>query len=415
VIEFALLFGLGFLSATLIVMVMAPAVHRRVVRYTENRLKATMPISPAEVRAQRDMARAVYAAENARTKQDLIEERDRATALQIRFDRLAAETTELHAANHDMQMQIDTMSSEAADLRSRLRREEGFILQLKQSLALIESTLEAKNEETDALQKRISRILTDLDDLKISLAARDTELENTRVRTENLREERQTLRSEVKLLTARAKEAETQLQEEKRRLARLDEKLAREIAARTDLATRLERREEELARARGRAKTVKAELWQPVTGNYPLKPINGANLSGLMSLQDTPDDGLDEQTPDQTALEASAPQPAEPAQNVTPMIDLTSFADDIRNRSTALAAQLSKSKSKKAQDALRRELASIAADMVALTAAREGAGSPIPALLAKESDEQRQTGRESLAARARKTYVSLVPPADPGK
>lgn len=411
-IEFALLFGLGFLSATLIVMVIAPAVHRRVVRYTENRLKATMPISPAEVRAQRDMARAVYAAENARTKQDLIEERDRATELQVRFDKLAAETTELHAANHEMRMQVDAMSTEAADLRSRLRREEGFILQLKQSLALIENTLEAKNEETDALQKRISRILADLDDLKISLAARDTELENTRVRAENLREERQTLRTEVKLLTARAKEAETQLQEEKRRLARLDEKLAREVATRTDLATRLERREEELARARGREKAVTGVLWQPVTGNYPLKPVNGANPTELMSFRDASTDQSDDRADDQPAFENGAAHPADQKEHVTPMIDLTRFADDIRNRSTALAAQLPKSKSKKAQDALRRELASIAADMVALTAAREGEASPIPALLAKEQDEPRQTDRESLATRARRTYETLVPPTD---
>lgn len=411
-IEFALLFGLGFLSATLIVMVLAPAIHRRVVRYTENRLKATMPISPAEVRAQRDMARAVYAAENARTKQDLIEARDRATELQIRFDKLASETTELHAANHDMHMQVDAMSTEAADLRSRLRREEGFILQLKQSLALIENTLEAKNEETDALQKRISRILADLDDLKISLAARDTELENTRVRSENLREERQTLRAEVKLLTARAKEAEAQLQEEKRRLARLDEKLAREVATKTDLATRLERREEELARLRGREKAVTGELWQPVTGNYPLKSVNGTPPSGLMSVQDASAGHSDDGTNDPPAFENASAHQAALAEHMTPMIDLTRFADDIRNRSTALAAQLPKSKSKKAQDALRRELASIAADMVALTAAREGEASPIPALLAKEQGEQRSTDRESLAARARRTYVTLVPPTD---
>ena len=89
-IQFALLFGFGFLSAVLLVMILAPAVHRRVVVYTENRLKATMPISPSEVRAQRDMARAVYAAENARTKQELLQERDKAVGMQIRFDKLAA-------------------------------------------------------------------------------------------------------------------------------------------------------------------------------------------------------------------------------------------------------------------------------------------------------------------------------------
>ncbi|MDY6962358.1 MAG: hypothetical protein SV862_10735, partial [Pseudomonadota bacterium] len=87
-IQFALLFGLGFLSASLLVMLIAPAIHGRIVRYTEKRIQATLPISPQEVRAQRDMARAVYAAENARTKQELVQERDQTVGLKLRYDKL---------------------------------------------------------------------------------------------------------------------------------------------------------------------------------------------------------------------------------------------------------------------------------------------------------------------------------------
>ena len=65
-IEYALLFGLGFLTAAFLVFLVSPAVHRRIVWYTENRMRATMPLSPQEVRAQKDMVRALYAAENAK-------------------------------------------------------------------------------------------------------------------------------------------------------------------------------------------------------------------------------------------------------------------------------------------------------------------------------------------------------------
>ena len=81
VIEYALLFGLGFLAAAMIVMLIAPAIHRRVVLYTENRLKATMPLSPQEIRAQKDMVRALYAAENAKTTQELLRERELTVSL----------------------------------------------------------------------------------------------------------------------------------------------------------------------------------------------------------------------------------------------------------------------------------------------------------------------------------------------
>lgn len=76
-IEYAILFGLGFLTATLLALLIAPAIHRRIVAYTENRIRATMPISPQEVRAQKDMARALYAAENAKVRQELDTEREK--------------------------------------------------------------------------------------------------------------------------------------------------------------------------------------------------------------------------------------------------------------------------------------------------------------------------------------------------
>ena len=54
-IEYALLFALGFLAATLAGLLIAPAVQKRVVKFTEKRMLATMPLSPQEVRAQKDM------------------------------------------------------------------------------------------------------------------------------------------------------------------------------------------------------------------------------------------------------------------------------------------------------------------------------------------------------------------------
>ena len=72
------------------------------------------------------------------------------------------------------------------------------------------------------------------------------------------------------------------------------------------------------------------------------------------------------------------------AQNAMPpaaAIDLTVPADYARNRAAALSEQLTHSTSSAHDDALREEIADIAATMVALTAAKEGQGSPIPALL----------------------------------
>ncbi|MCJ8509183.1 hypothetical protein MUU53_14795 [Rhizobium lemnae] len=392
-IQFALLFGFGFLSAVLLVMILVPAVHRRVVVYTENRLKATMPISPSEVRAQRDMARAVYAAENARTKQELLQERDKAVGLQIRFDKLAAEASELNSSNHELQMQVQDMSTEAADLRSRLRREEGFIRQLKESLHLVETKVSERNETIEALERRIARLTGEFDDLRLNLSARETEIESSRLRATALREERDTLRMDTKLLTTRAKDAEMRFQEAERKLARLEKKLARETAAKADLETRLQWREQELDRMRT-ARNAGAEVVQPVTGNYPLPrkklPAN-ARKAAAAALLETTDDDEDHMLPVQT------------------------LESDLRSRSSALTAQLTKAKTKKAQDAVRAELAAIAADMVALTAVKDGNSEELKAsLLAAARDKPEDSDDLSLAERAAMAIdrVSPAPTAD---
>ena len=403
-IQFALLFGLGFLSATLLVMVLAPAVHRRVVRYTENRLKATMPISPAEVRAQRDMARAVYAAENARTRQDLTEERDRNVALQLRFDRLSDEAAHLHAGRHEMQMQVSDMSVEAADLRSRLRREEGLIQQLKQTLATVEETVAAKNVEIDTLRKRIQKLTADLDHLNIDLSTRDSTADSLKQRAAALREEREALRTDLKLMTTRAKDAEQRLVQEEARTARLEEKLMREIAQKTDTQEALDRRMQEIEQLRGRSGSDDGEWREPVTGSYPLprKKIAAVEKYALTTRKRR--NGT--QNPeDNDRAPASIADRSDPS-----MPDLSPFKDDISARSAALGVELSRPAPPEADEALRRELATIAADMVALTAVAEGPTSPIIAILDRDAgagDDEPETDHPSLATRARQSIERM--------
>ncbi|MFD1745709.1 hypothetical protein ACFSE1_09580 [Rhizobium helianthi] len=383
-IQFALLFGFGFLSATLLVMILAPAVHRRVVRYTENRLKATMPISPAEVRAQRDMARAVYAAENARTKQELLQERDKAVDLQIRFDKLVRESSELHSSNHELQMQVQDMSTEAAELRSRLRREEGFIRQLKESLAAVEHASAAKDEAREALERRMARLISELDDAKLDLSARETEIQNARLRATALREERDTLRMDVKLLTARAKDAELRLHETERKLQRLEAKLEKEVAAKADLLSRLDWREQELERLRF-SRADSADLVQPVTGNYPLprkKPASAkpAARSTLHAITDL----------NQSMMQASS-----------------ELETRIQHQASALSTAILEAESAEAQETVRGELAALAADMVALTALKDGDAASVKAALSAKLSETDHS-RESLAARAVEAIDALA-------
>ncbi len=389
-IQFALLFGLGFLTAVLLAMILAPAIHRRIVRYTENRIQATMPISPQEVRAQRDMARAVYAAENARTKQDLVKALDKAVALQLRYDGITGDAARLQSENHELQMQIDDMDTEASDLRSRLRREDVYIQQLRAALQTVEDAGAGKDLEIETLHKRVMKLGADLDNLTIDLSTRDTEVENLKFRVSALRDERDALRQDVKLVTTRAKEAETRLTQEEHRTLRLENKLEREMAERHDKENALERRDVEITRLRDKVKTANSETR---AANRALKAA-GIVLPAPKTKSDEPEKP--------SALLADA------AKNTA---DLAEMAQDIRNRGTALGERLTKPRGKGGDDAIRAEMASIAASMVALTAATEGPSSPIHKLL-EEPAGHSGDDRTSLADRARQAIAEQAQTVD---
>ncbi|PZM14044.1 hypothetical protein [Rhizobium tubonense] len=393
-IEFVLLFGLGFLTAVFLVFLIAPAVHRRIVWFTEKRLKATMPLSPQEVRAQKDMARALYAAENAKTEQSLVREREKAIALQLRQGELTKEAGRLASESEELRSQIDDMNVEAGDLRSRLRREESYISQLKASLRISEQAYAEKESDLDTLRKRLHKSATDADNLRIDLAARETEVENMRLRFNAVREERDTLRHDLKLMTTRAKDAEQHLAEEEGKVMRLENKLTREIAGNADKETILERRLQDVARLKDKLKSANAEAREAG------RALRAAGISKTVASA-KPANGVKPLPGPQLVRNAgkdvtSAVISVEPEQTVE--TDIAKLTEEVRNRSNALSDRLLKSRSAAHDQAMREEIATIAANMVAITALREGEQSPIFKLL-PENVEHGQGGRVSLAER----------------
>lgn len=377
-IEFALLFGLGFLTAAFVVLLVTPAIHRRVVRFTENRMRATMPLSPREVRAQKDMVRAVYAAENAKAGRDLIKEREKALTLQLSNENHARENGRLLSEAAEVQMQINDMNVEAADLRSQLRRDDNYVGQLKARLDTAEQANVAARTEIDTFQKRINRLATDIDNLKVDLATRDTQIESLKFRVNALRDERDTLNQDVRLVTQRAKDAERHLNQEMHKSLRIEDRLARDQAVNADKDTLIERRTLEVARLKERLKQSNAEMRDinrtlrqaglPRPAAKPQSLVRPVSVNGNGSNNDNDMSAQDDQTED-TMNDPLVDQPIHP----TP----EELAEDIRNQSTALTERLQRSRNPAHDAALRDEIAAVAAKMVVLTAMNEGEASPI--------------------------------------
>ncbi|MFD1328239.1 hypothetical protein [Mycoplana ramosa] len=369
-IEYALLFALGFLAATLTGLLVAPAIQRRIVAYTENRMKATMPLSPQEVRAQTDMARAAFAAENARVSQKLIREREKSTQLSVRIETLKRDIGRLAADNADLKAQIEDMKVEAGDLRSALRHEDQRYGQLKAELEAAEREILHRKRDIEILNANRDLVQTDLNDSMIVGAARETELENLNSRIRTLRHEREKLLDGLRAAQAQLKDAGLKLSREEGRSRQLEAKLTRETA--------------EIGRLREKLKNVAVF---PKTSARPRTQETKALLPPVSS-------------PGEFAN-------GTPAANGTNSIDIASLEADVRDRSAAITQHLAQPPSPEADAALREEIADVAARMIVLTDAREGAASPIRSLL-NQPGPPADVGRTSLADRAK----DMLPPRE---
>lgn len=373
-IEYALLFALGFLAATLTGLLVAPAIQKRVVKFTEARMKATMPLSPQEVRAQKDMARAAFATENARLSQNVRREREKHTLERVKNEKLVAQAAAIGTENAELHAQLADMNIEAGDMRSALRREELKSEQLKVALTTADREIRGRSAEVDKLNASIDHLRADIDDMKIDLATRDTAMENLKSRIGNLKDERDRLREDLKSTSQNAKALEVRLAREEARVRQMEARLTRELAGSADKDNAIERRIAEVNRLRDKVKTLTVEnkeAAKSARSNGTARATMASRLSQRRSDKVTP-----------------------------PPIDIVALEEHVRDQGTALSERLMAAKTGENDAALREEMADLASKMIVLTAAREGAGSPVHDLIAS-IDPALDGDEQSLAQRVR--------------
>jgi chromosome segregation ATPase len=225
VIEYALLFALGFTAASLLVALVSPAVHSRIVAYTERRLRATAPLGAQEVRAQKDMVRAVFAAENAKLSTALKRERDNAVSLKIVSDSAVAEMERALRDELVLKEQVSTMSSEAAEMRAELRNNATQIEQLKTSLQRSEANVASRNDDIEVMRANMHRLEAKVSGRNQETATHQHQIEDLQLRLKDLRQERETLLQEKKTALERTQKAEQRLLQEEHKVLRLEDRL----------------------------------------------------------------------------------------------------------------------------------------------------------------------------------------------
>ncbi|SOC84767.1 hypothetical protein SAMN05421890_3256 [Ensifer adhaerens] len=382
-IEYILLFSLGFLTAVLVTVLVAPAVRRRIVHFTENRIRATVPLSAAELRAQTDMVRATYAAENAKLGVAVKREREKGLAHELTADRLRGELKAAVSEAASLSDQITNLRTELEVRGAELGERDSELERARAEIQVRDALLAEAERRAQELGIEAEHLGGFVDYGKIDLAVRETEIENLKSTINQLKGERDHLRNELKAAEQRARDAEFKMEESHGRVSSLKQRLDDEVARNAEMDESLDRRMRELEKLKeklaGIARPAAAEVAAP-----PLDPEQAGH--------EEPDEPVPAVSEGSDARSAKVePQPAE--------MDQPKFAESIRNDARNVADELAGPADPSRDGELRNEIASIAARMVALTATREGDESPLMGVLeAANSDPAR--GRISLAARA---------------
>ena len=213
-IEQALYFALGFLSAGLIALIIAPSLWSRAVRLTRRRIEASQPLTLAEIKADRDGLRADFAVTSRRLEMAIADLRHKNADYRIEADR----------ANQRFQGGIaerDRLTAELIESRHQLATREDQIRHLERTLQDARNDTAHRNDLISGLEMRIGDLNADIDNRKVEIASLKAQLEAAGSRQDALAEARRQADARNAALEAELQRRASVITEERQRADRL--------------------------------------------------------------------------------------------------------------------------------------------------------------------------------------------------
>jgi chromosome segregation ATPase len=409
-VQSVLFFVLGFLCAGFLALLVAPAIWRRAVALTRRRIEGSVPLTQAEIRADKDQLRAEFAMATRRLEManKALQEKAAVQAVEIgrEHEKLKAAVAD---ATHRGEV-IVALESRIASLGSEIAQRDQNLKQLTANLTEAEKLLEQRAGELEKLGQMYDDASFLSSNRQIELVARESELEKFAADLLALRNQRKEAEARNLEIAAENKVAHENLKAEQKRVADLDKRIERLLGVVADREEKLERREKELARlreklkggsaldggARPAAPTLQARALQTDAKLDRVLPPSGGEIDRMVAKLNA----------DRVRLEERLVKLAN--ENRKLKGDLATGApanghgsDNVQESGGQESARL------------REQMTNLAAEVVHLTAMLDGPASPIAKALAM--DEKRQAAGEdrsripSLADRVRALQKTTPP------
>ena len=200
-IELIMLFALGFLTASLLALILLSAVWHRAVRLTTKRIEGAIPVSMAEIQADKDQLRAEFAMSTRR--------------LETSVEQLKLKTTEQFAELGRKNDTIRRLKTESEEKSARVSALEAQERNLREKLASTEEELSLKSRELHEAEAQLARKTNELADAARSISDRTSESDSRRLEVQALEGQCSTLKERIAGLEKEVAAAEERAAEER--------------------------------------------------------------------------------------------------------------------------------------------------------------------------------------------------------
>jgi chromosome segregation ATPase len=417
-IEPIMYFGIGFLVAALIGLVVIPLVHGRAVRLTMQRLEAATPLSMAEIQADKDQLRAEFAMLTRRLEMSVEQLKHKTTSQLAEIGKKSDAINRLKIELGEKTATIFALEARDKALRDQLRATEDEVAVKTGAMHDIQRALSDKEAELTKAMDEVDEQSSFAEAQKVEIVALKTQVEALKERLTAAGDEIKEVEDRRAAERVELKAATQELEEERGKVENLGHRvgeLEQNLAAQNAEADVLGRRANDLERRLGEQSRLLTEA------EFEIKQLRG-NLEAAQKTENDLRAAITEI--DDTSRLVNEKLTAEKAQ-------IQAEFERTRDERDRLARELGKMKreteeawaSERVENALLRErINHVAAEVARLASALEGPNSPIDAILAAEtvrdrtttaktaSEEIGETGNGNLADRIRalQTHASRV-------
>ena len=249
-LENILFFALGAFVTVFVTLMIAPAIWRRAVALTRQRIEAAVPLSMDEIQGEKDQLRAGFAVEQRKLEVTLEKEQDTSARQLVELNRARDTALKMEDDLTARAARISELEALTSALQSDLNAREDALQKTEAGLLSTRSNLEDTRASLSLLQRKYDDLNDDFDGQKIDNASQQTRMETVQERERDLADRLKERTAEGFKIASEMNAQQALIEREKERLKRLEGKVADLQATNADLEARIERRDADIVRLR---------------------------------------------------------------------------------------------------------------------------------------------------------------------